>query len=356
MAIKPSYRLTDKGLQKLKNKARDLSEKSVPNDEVNITELSEKSGFNRDTISRILKRKLGVNLKTLRDCFSSLGIDLDELVGVDYEELPRTVVDESTSRNQAKNKEVIQIDRWDNIKITEISSRTERKPKQWCLTIEGNLDELNAKTLEKLEKLVQELSGDSTQKVIKITKGSIVLKFAGSEVGFERMQALFESGQLTDIGGFSVREVRAVSEEERAPTRLSEWLEGIFSPVWESVEELLRTSEPNLAFRSIDLAVARRKTIALAEDAETVELAIAISPLESGEVTLVLQILPSPGCSQIPEGLQVRLLDESDREIPGAEASEAKENIQFDITAELGDRFSLMIEKNLHQVLEPFII
>ncbi|MEB3829340.1 DUF1822 family protein [Phormidium sp. CCY1219] len=373
MAIKPkpSYRLTEKGLQKLKKKIpesclrkgtdgnREFGDaKDKPanlKDWVNISELSVEVGLNRDTVSKILKREEGVNLTTLDRCFSNLGIDLEEKPGEDYEEIPRTVIYDSTNRNQSKNGAFIQIDRWNNIEVKEVRS-IKGKRKKWCLTLEGDLDELNTDTLEKLEQFVQELSEDDTQKMIKITKGSIVIEFAGSQAGFERMQALFESGQLTEIGGFAVQEVSAVSEEEREPTRLSEWLEGIFAPVWESVDELLRTSEANLAFRSVDRAVVRRKTIALGEDAETVELAIAISPLESGEVTLVIQILPSPGCTQLPEGLEVRLLDESDREIPGAKASSAKENIQFEITAELGDRFSIIIEQNSRRVVEPFIV
>lgn len=334
-------------------------ERAHPSNWVNISKLSQHIGLSRDTVYRIIKRELGVNRRSLDLCFSNLVIDLDydpeTDSGEDAEKIAQTVIDDLTNQNQSKNKEIIQIDCWNNIEFKEVRS-TKVKQKQWCLILEGDLDKLNPDTLEKIEQLVQELSEDNTQKMIKLTKGSIVIEFAGSQAGFQRMQALFESGQLTEIGGFPVQKVSEVSEEEREPTRLSEWLEGIFAPVWESVEELLRTSEPNLAFRSIDRAVVRRKTIALAEDAETVELAISISPLESEEVTLVLQILPSPGCNQLPEGLQVRLLDESDREIPGAKASEAKENIQFDITAELGDRFSLMIEKNLHQVLEPFIV
>jgi hypothetical protein len=221
------------------------------------------------------------------------------------------------------------------------------------IVLDGDLDNLTEKELNNLKSAIDKLAPKFGLKFLNIRQGSIIIEFEGSAEGFQRIKALFESGELTEIAGFPVLEVSAVSEAPTQPTQLSQWLEGIFTPLWQSVEDLLIPSQPNLAFRNRTQGVSRKKSIAL-DETTNIELIVTISPLEAAEIKVILEVIPSNGVTHLPDGLQVQLLDAADERI--AETREAKQNIKFEITAEVGDRFSMIVEWDSFRFVEAFIV
>ncbi|MDJ1180493.1 DUF1822 family protein [Roseofilum sp. BLCC_M91] len=248
-------------------------------------------------------------------------------------------------------KEGIEIDNF-QISLEDVDNRTQNK-KQWRLIIQS--DEYNETLLKTIENFVQNLTEDGTQKVIKISKGSIVIEFEGSPEGFERIKALFDSGELTEIAGFPIQEISALAEQQTQPTQLSEWLQGVFAPLWESVDGLFTPEQLRFAFRQRTEGVSRRKTIVFNElEDRQVELVATIIPVEMPRVKVMVQIVPSAGVTHLPEDLHIQLVDESDAENPEGEVFEAQENLEFN--AEVGDAFSIIVEQGRFRVVERFMV
>lgn len=255
------------------------------------------------------------------------------------------------THSQVEAKEVIQLN---NIQV---NLKTERdiltNKTQWLLIIQG--DEYSETWLQEIENFVRTLTQDGTQTVIKISRGSIILEFEGSPEGFERIKALFDSGELTEIAGFAIQEISALPEQQTQRTQLSQWLQGVFAPLWESVDGLFATEQPSFAFRQRSEGISRRKTIVLNELEDLqVELVVTIIPVERPIVEVIVAILPSPGLSHVPEDLRIKLLDESDADTPEGQVFDAKENLKFNL--EVGDAFSIIVEQGRYRVVERFMV
>jgi uncharacterized protein YjbI with pentapeptide repeats len=88
------------------------------------------------------------------------------------------------------------------------------KRKRGAFIIEGSLDltPTQLAKLQAIERMLQQLTGDASLTVIDILEGSIRLVLEGSESGVDRLQELLDSGELTEILGFSVIAVEPVAE------------------------------------------------------------------------------------------------------------------------------------------------
>ena len=95
---------------------------------------------------------------------------------------------------------------------------------QWQIILEADLQEIE--DVQKLANLILEkvkiLSGDvSSLRINKVEEGSIKIFFEGSQEGFEKIEELFRSGQLTEIEGIKIQEVSAVYEESIAESQVN---------------------------------------------------------------------------------------------------------------------------------------
>jgi len=369
------YILTDTGFQKLqegieeahrvkKTEREQLSEKekdqtypllhdNLPGNSdfvkrVNQFKLANFCQLDRNTVKSILSRK-GVRKNTLDQLTSKLDEYLENL------QKPFDNDDIEECQHPFRQEEAFfDLKGWEEIDIEEVESATQNT-KKWRLIVEGDIDNLTQQKYERLRDFIKKLAEDGTQKVIKISKGSIVIEFEGSPEGFERIKALFDSGELTEIAGFPIQEISALAEQQTQPTQLSQWLQGVFAPLWESVDGLFTPEQPRFAFRQRTEGVSRRKTIVFNElEDRQVELVATIIPVEMPRVKVMVQIVPSAGATHLPEDLHIQLVDESDAENPEGEVFEAQENLEFN--AEVGDAFSIIIEQGRYRVVERFIV
>jgi len=258
---------------------------------------------------------------------------------------PRTTTEGQTNRrNQlfseiAKYKPELICEAWSNFKIV----------------LDCDLKNLSEADKKELKNQIYQLAHTYQLTILNIIPGSIIIEFEGSPEGFERIKALFDSGELTEIAGFPIQEISALAEQETQPTQLSQWLQGVFAPLWESVDGLFTPEQPRFAFRQRTEGVSRRKTIVFNElEDRQVELVATIIPVEMPRVKVMVQIVPSAGATHLPEGLHIQLVDESDAENPEGEVFEAQQNLEFN--AEVGDAFSIIVEQGRYRVVERFIV
>ncbi|MBE9209706.1 pentapeptide repeat-containing protein [Nostoc sp. LEGE 06077] len=74
--------------------------------------------------------------------------------------------------------------------------------------LSGRVSEVSKQRLEAIVEHLREITGDVHLTLIKISSGSIKLVLEGSEKGFQFLKLLLESGELIQILGISVQEIR----------------------------------------------------------------------------------------------------------------------------------------------------
>jgi uncharacterized protein YjbI with pentapeptide repeats len=122
-----------------------------------------------------------------------------------------------------------------------------RKRKQIAFIINGSLKNSDPTKLAKLQLLVraiQQLTEDASFDMVDIQEGSIRLVLEGSQTGVNRLQNLFNSGELTEILGFSIRAVEPVTVEA---TRAE-------NPIADLLKEMLITTITGQGALSCDLS------------------------------------------------------------------------------------------------------
>jgi RNA recognition motif. (a.k.a. RRM, RBD, or RNP domain) len=75
------------------------------------------------------------------------------------------------------------------------------------IVLKGNLDDTSSADLEIILNHLRRISGDSSIKIFRVEEGSIILKLSGTEEGFKILQNLFQTGQLTELGGLNIESV-----------------------------------------------------------------------------------------------------------------------------------------------------
>ena len=105
-------------------------------------------------------------------------------------------VDSLQSVNSAKTDRSRECDETDNTSVT--------------FSVLGSVEPINAKKLKSLLLQLQKLSGDATIYIDDIELGSIRLILSGSQEGLERLEALFKSGELSEVFDIPVEDVRFI--------------------------------------------------------------------------------------------------------------------------------------------------
>jgi hypothetical protein len=187
-------------------------------------------------------------------------------------------------------------------------------------TITLQLDvELNKLSTPQLSAIIEELQQHGmgvTLNIRRIEEGSVKLVLEGSQQGIKRIEELFKSGQLTEVSGIPIKNVRVTTP--MTPTvrliaqeleQLKEWFAGLFQGNWQPAELVLASAYRGTEDKVPDGSVKRAKVINLAE--QSVALVVQLTPEEGENVAVSLQVYPAGGANYLPIGLQVMVLDES---------------------------------------------
>ncbi|MBE9035031.1 DUF1822 family protein [aff. Roholtiella sp. LEGE 12411] len=146
-------------------------------------------------------------------------------------------------------------------------------------------------------------------------------------------------------------------ECNQSEIKLSHWLQNIFEADWQSLEEILLPKSPQLAFRYRS-GVTRGKLVDLGIQLpnQSVALIVTLTPTNSVEIQLKLQVHPNREQACLPENLIVKVLDEKGVAVMEAHAKSTNAHIILEFSAQLGERFSIRLELGDTNITEKFIV
>ncbi|NES20761.1 MAG: pentapeptide repeat-containing protein [Symploca sp. SIO3E6] len=109
--------------------------------------------------------------------------------------------------------------------VTPEEETTNKAKLEFVLT--GSIDEFDKSKLKAIAAHLQKLSKDLDLTIIDTEEGSIKLILEGSPEGLKRLEELFKSGELTEVLGIPVEDVRFPSEEASSKDEKAEIAEEI---------------------------------------------------------------------------------------------------------------------------------
>lgn len=124
--------------------------------------------------------------------------------------------------------------------------RRSRSPEQktqvkWEFVWSATIDQARKSRVEAILIQLRELAIDENLTILEVREGSVILVLEGSQEGFDRLSELFKTGQLSEILGIPVEDVRLQSAT--APINWRQWLKNfrdeIFEPYWQQPQLVL---------------------------------------------------------------------------------------------------------------------
>jgi hypothetical protein len=227
-----------------------------------------------------------------------------------------------------------------------------------------DIEQLSPQELQAILKILKQRTGDDSLILLGLEKGSLVLVLGGSQEGVEQLEYLFKSGQLTELLGIHVKDVRDATADSTAvaPMResvnLSQWLQNNFAEAveagWQTLEEIFGTRTASLAVRYT--TAKRAKLINLGIN-NPVALIVILTPESEQEINILLQVRPTDGQIYLPQGLKLTVVDdESGTTLCEGEAPEGAEFIQGQLSRHNRERFSVKVVLGDESVTEEFVI
>lgn len=197
-------------------------------------------------------------------------------------------------------------------------------------------------------------------------KGVNHLTLEASEEAFEYLQALLKSGELSELLGVSVLDVREIPITEtkalnqiKQPenVNLRQWFAGMVEAGWLAIEQLLDPQQVELAFgfrNAISIVRAQKIDLGMQLARESVALVVILPPEADEEVGIVVQVHPL-GQTHLPQGVQLLVSDKSGNQLE-ARSREADNFIQLEFSAKDGESFSVTVILKEVRVTQEFII
>jgi len=253
-----------------------------------------------------------------------------------------------------------------NAQLTEQNSaiqklaKTLQASREATVTVKLDVD-INEFSTPQLLAIIENLrqrGKDVTLRIRRLEAGCVALVLEGSQKGIKRIEELFKSGQLTEISGIPVKDVRVVSAlpPSRTLVKLSQWLQNNFVEAieagWQTLDMIFGTAIP--AFRT-KTAVKRAKQIKLGAD-QTVALVIELNDLGNQKIRVILRVYPTDDHTYLPENLKLTLLSESGEPLEEIQAGNNKDCIEQPLTGVPGERFSVNLALGDVSVTEDFVI
>lgn len=149
-------------------------------------------------------------------------------------------------------------------------------------------------------------------------------------------------------------------------TRLSQWLEGQVETGWQLAEELLAQYTWTPAFRQGAQAVpqeipqqikrAKQLDLGLKLGTEQVALVLDVGQDVEGFITVGVRLYPLGGQMYLPEGLSVKVLDDTDKVYLTAEARSVDNYLQLYFRGHAGEPFTIQVSLGEVSLVEHFTI
>lgn len=219
-------------------------------------------------------------------------------------------------------------------------------PKKWIIQIQINVtSEMVQKIAGEIEKLLRRYSGDSTLYVYESREGSIILFVESSLEGYERIEYLFQQGQLNDLLDAPVSRIKL------KPISLGEWLQGNF------VDAInLAWQEPLTSFADAS-AVRRVKDVYLTDDI-SIQLLLSIENETEQSFRVLVRVSPNTETSNVlPRGFKIQIFNQSDELLGEQEVDTGAQVVELPILGlEREERFKLALILDDEEYSEEFEI
>lgn len=141
-------------------------------------------------------------------------------------------------------------------------------------------------------------------------------------------------------------------------TYLNRWLENAIEESWKTLDNLFNLPQPQLAFnfrRQQKTSIERGKSLELEQAGERVVLLVRLTPSEDAEIDISVEVCPADGYLELPQNLQLIILDENGKPVMQAEAG-TSESLEFQFSCERGERFSVRLVLGEAIVTELFAV
>ncbi|MCU0570777.1 MAG: DUF1822 family protein [Oculatellaceae cyanobacterium Prado106] len=150
---------------------------------------------------------------------------------------------------------------------------------------------------------------------------------------------------------------------------LSQWLRGVFTAGWQSLEEWIAVEPLELALQfrgskpqpdqeaQLSTSITRTKVIQLGQSTQSILAMMTLKPDEvNHSVHIQVEVLPTREQTFLPVGLQLAILDDQQEEVMEAQTRETQDGIRLEFTAEVNDRFGLRILFDSVTIIENFLV
>ncbi len=146
-------------------------------------------------------------------------------------------------------------------------------------------------------------------------------------------------------------------ESKPTEVNLSYWLQNIIDASWQPISEILAPKTPQLAFRYRN-GVTRGKLIDMGIElpGQSLALVVTLTPKNSVEIQLKLQMYPSGEQAYLPNNLIVKVLDEKGITVMETRAGRGSTHVTLEFNVQIGERFSVNLELGDINITEKFVI
>lgn len=144
--------------------------------------------------------------------------------------------------------------------------------------------------------------------------------------------------------------------KESELVNLGKWFDGIISTGWETIDQLLNPLQLGVAFKK-QVSVTRGKKINLGMlvDNLSVALVVKLTSQFNQEVEVLIQLYPTENLSLV-EGIKLIVSDESGEVLEQAISRSGDNWIQLELSAELGEKFSVIVGYDEVNVRQDFVL
>jgi hypothetical protein len=132
-------------------------------------------------------------------------------------------------------------------------------------------------------------------------------------------------------------------EDSSSLVKIGQWLDGFVDAGWQTIEHLLNPQQLGLAFMSA-VSITRGQKIDLGMQLEqiSVALVVKIAAGSDGEVNILTQVYPVRN-HVLPQGVKLNIHDESGESVLEVISREEDNWIQLEFSAELGEKFQIIV-------------
>ncbi len=237
-------------------------------------------------------------------------------------------------------------------------SQKSHPPSQGKITLD--IDTISTPHLIGILEELKERGNDITLKIRRIEQGTVTLVLEGSKEGLERLESLFKSGELTEILGVPVKDVRVsfpIMPTHTKRMNLSQWLLKKFDDAiefgWQDSAEAIRLAPAFRHRQSETVKVVKQIPVS---DKQAVILEAGLTSSENHEVSVCFRVYPVAGQKFLPENLMFALLSDSGEILKHAKVEGNKDIIMQELKGLPGEQFDIRIALGDISITEHFVI